>query len=308
MENNITIFKSLKYIEDNINEPIDVADVSNKAGYSVFHFSRMFKKQMGMSIMEYVKQRKLIKASDDILQGMKIIDVTVKYGYESHSGFTRAFKKEFDISPSLLRLFKYQTDYFEGGNSMSHAFMKNTDVHASKEELYNILLNTIKENDLNCNLKEIKKGYEFACKAYNGQLRYSDDEYVTHPINVAILLAEMEANEDTILAGMLCDVLNKTNVTVEDLMNGFPNKVVEILKKVKGFTISSDEISEEVIMVKSAERLHNMRTIDFMDSDKWKQKAKETLEVFSSLINNKNHEKMKAELNDLSMKYIIDTK
>lgn len=304
MEN--IILESLKYIEENINEPMNEAGISSHAGYSEFHFSRIFKKQMGISVMEYVKQRRLIKASDDILQGMKIIDVTVKYGYESHSGFTRAFKNEYGFSPALLRAFRFQADYLKGGNYMSHVFMKSTDIHASKEELYHILVIVMKENKLDCNMEKLAKAYEFACNAYSGLHRYSGDEYVTHPLNVSVLLAEMEADQDTIIAGMMCDVLARTKVTVKDLKKVFSDAAVDIIEKADRFNGNFTDAPEEVILVKLAERLHNMRTLEFMDKDKWKQKAKKTLELISSLSRKINNEKLKAELNDLAIKYYLE--
>ncbi len=78
MELKTIIFDSLKYIERNINEPIMAEDVAQNAGYSLYYFSRMFKKQIGLSIMEYVKDRRLIKASEEIADGKKIIDYCIK--------------------------------------------------------------------------------------------------------------------------------------------------------------------------------------------------------------------------------------
>lgn len=86
---------SLKFIERNINESITAEDVAKNAGYSLYYYSRVFKKQMGLSIMEYVKERRLIRASEGITNGKKIIEVALNYGYQSHSGFTKAFKNKF---------------------------------------------------------------------------------------------------------------------------------------------------------------------------------------------------------------------
>lgn len=200
------IFNSLKYIETNINEPIMAGDIAENAGYSLYHFSRMFKKQMGLSIMEYVKERKLIKASEEIV---------------------------------------------------------------------------------------------------NGRKRYSNDDYVTHPINVAILLSEMEASEDTVIAGLLHDIiLAKANISLEEVGKMFSNRIANIIKGVTEFNGKRDIIDEDVIMVKLSERLHNMRTIEFMDEGRWKEKAKETLEIFLPIAVKMNNEKLIAELNDLSVKYI----
>ncbi|MCQ4921592.1 HD domain-containing protein [Tissierella carlieri] len=299
------IFHSLKYIEENVNESIIIEDVAKNAGYSLYYFSRMFKKQMGLSIMEYVIERRLIKASEEIASGKKIIDVALNYGYQSHSGFTKAFKNKFGFSPVLLRAFSFQINCLGGNCNMGHVFMKNTAVHATKEELYRLLITTIDENILEFDQEKIKKAYEFACRAHNGKKRYSNDDYVTHPINVAILLAEMEASEETVIAGLLHDIISeKANISLEEVKNEFSDGVVNIIKGVTEFNGDSDIIDEDVIMVKLAERLHNMRTIEFMDENCWKEKAKETLEIFLPIAVNLNNEKIMAELNDLSVKYI----
>lgn len=275
------IFNSLKYIEENINEPIMVKDIAKNAGYSLYYFSRMFKKQMGLSIMEYVKERRLIKASEEIANGKKIIDVALDYGYQSHSGFTKAFKNKFGFSPSLLRAFSFQINCLGGNCNMSHVFMKNTAVHATKEELYELLVTTINGNMLEYDQEKIKNAYEFACKAYNGKKRYSGDDYVTHPINVAILLSEMESSEEAVIASLLHDIIfEKTSISLEEVRNEFSEKIIKIITDVAEFNGDENIIDEDVIMVKLADRLHNMRTIEFIDKTRWKEKAKETLDTF----------------------------
>lgn len=256
------IFDSLKYIEININEPMAAEDVAKNAGYSLYYFSRMFKKKMGLSIMEYVKERRLIKASEEIANGEKIVDIALNYGYQSHSGFTKAFKNKFGFSPSLVRAFSFQINCLGGNCNMSHVFMKYTDVHAKKEELYELLITTINENKLEYDHKRIAKAYGLACMAHAGKKRYSDDDYVTHPINVAILLAGMEAGEDIIIAGLLHDIiLENDNTYLEKVRNDFSGRVVDIIKGVIEFSESSETTDEDVIMIKLADRLHNMRTI-----------------------------------------------
>lgn len=305
LELRTVILGSLKYIEKNINEPLIAQDIAKNAGYSLYYFSRMFKKQMGISIMEYVKERKLIKASEEIANGKKIIDAALDYGYQSHSSFTKAFKNKFGFSPTLLRAFRFQINCLGGNCNMSHAFMKSTDVHAAKEDLFEFLVATINENKLECDKQKLKKAYEFACKAHNGKKRYSGDDYVTHPINVAILLSEMEAAEEAVIAGLLHDIiLEKTNISLEEVGNEFSNRIVDIIKGVTYFNENRDIADEDVIMVKLAERLHNMRTIEFMNESRWREKAKETIDIFSPIAAKLNNEKLMAELNDLSVKYI----
>lgn len=305
MELKSIMHNSLKFIEKNINESITIEDVAKDAGYSLYYFSRVFKKQMGLSVMEYVKERRLIKASEEISNGNKIIDAALNYGYQSHSGFTKAFKNKFGFSPALLRALSFQTKCLGGNCNMSHVFMKSTAVHASKEELYKLLVITINDNRLEYEQEKIKKAYELACIAHNGEKRYSGDDYVTHPINVAILLSELGASEEAIIAGLLHDVMQeKSNVSLEEIKKEFSDRIVTIIKNVTKFTGDEAIIDEDVIMVKLAERLHNMRTIEFMDKGRWKEKAKETIDIFSPIAAKLNNEKVMAELNDLSLRYV----
>jgi GTP pyrophosphokinase len=300
-----SVLESLKYIEKYIRESVTAQDVANNAGYSLYYFSRIFKKQMGLSVMEYVKERRLIKASEEIESGKKIIDVALEYGYQSHSGFTKAFKNKFGFSPSLLRAFRFKINYLGGNYSMSHAFIKDTNVHATKEELYEILKITISKNMLEYDREKIKKAYELACKAHNGEKRYSGDDYVTHPINVAILLSEMESSGEAVIAGLLHDIVfENSSISIEEVRSEFSERVVKILTDVAKLNVNQDMTDEDVIMVKLADRLHNMRTIEFMDETRWKEKAKETLDIFSPIAARLNNEKVIAELNDLSVKYI----
>lgn len=299
------MLNSLKFIETNINDSITAEDIAKNAGYSLYYFSRVFKKQMGLSVMEYVKERRLIKASEEISNGKKIIDVALDYGYQSHSGFTKAFKNRFGFSPALLRAFRFQINCLGGNCNMSHVFMKSTEVHATKEELYELLLETINKNMLEYGEEKIKKAYELACIAHNGKKRYSGDDYVTHPINVAILLSEMEASEETVIAGMLHDIIfEKTSLSLEEVRNKFSERIMKIIKDVTEFNGHEDIIDEEVIMIRLADRLHNMRTIEFLDEIRWREKAKETLDIFSPIAAKLNNEKITAELNDLSVRYI----
>ena len=306
MELRTVILDSLKYIEENINEEtIKAEDIAQNAGYSLYYFSRIFKRETGLSIMEYVKERRLIKASEEIASGKKIIDIALNYGYQSHGGFTKAFKNKFGFSPILLRAFNLQINFLGGNHDMKHVFMKSNDIHASKEELYAILTATMNDNMIGYDHEKIKKAYEFACMAHSDKKRYSGDDYVTHPINVAILLAEMEASEDVIIAGLLHDIIiEKTCIPIEEVRKDFSDKIADIILRSVEFDRNDNITDEAVIMVKIADRLHNMRTIKFIDESHWKDKAKETLEIFLPIAAKMNNEKVMAELNDLSVRYI----
>lgn len=120
----------LNYIDENITEDINVSLIAEKAGYSAFHFSRLFSDAIGISPMSYVTWRKLQFAIYDISQGKRIIDVAMEYGFETHGGFTKAFKRCFGFPPSLCYMrvnpsppVKMSIDMlknkFFGGNAMT---------------------------------------------------------------------------------------------------------------------------------------------------------------------------------------------
>lgn len=97
------IVESLIFIDNNLDKPIDLTEVSWHCGYSKYYFARMFKRHMGISVMDYVRKRRLVRASNEIMAGHRIIDVAMNYGYQSHSSFTKAFKQEYGFSPSFLK-------------------------------------------------------------------------------------------------------------------------------------------------------------------------------------------------------------
>jgi GTP pyrophosphokinase len=99
-------------------------------------------------------------------------------------------------------------------------------------------------------------------------------------------------------------VFENSSISIEEVRSEFSERVVKILTDVTKLNVNRDMTDEDVIMVKLADRLHNMRTIEFMDETRWKEKAKETLDIFSPIAARLNNEKVIAELNDLSVKYI----
>ena len=102
--NNIVLEKALDYIDENIEEDITVRMLASMAGYSPFHFGRLFANCIGMTVMAFVTWRKMQFALYDLSQGSKVIDIALKYGFETHAGFTRAFKRCFGYPPSLWYL------------------------------------------------------------------------------------------------------------------------------------------------------------------------------------------------------------
>ena len=90
----------IEFIEKNIKNELSPEVIANECGYSTFHFSRVFNINKGMTLMEYVKKRRLSLAAKDLFSGKKIIDIALEYGFETHNGFSKAFKKEFGFSPT----------------------------------------------------------------------------------------------------------------------------------------------------------------------------------------------------------------
>lgn len=301
MESNI--YEVLKYIEEHLEEQLTTAKLSQIAGYSEYHFIRMFKANMNVTVTEYVIKRILIKASEDILSGEKIIDVAFKYGWQSHSGFTKAFVKEFDFAPSLLKAMKVSIEIFGRENFMSHVFLGSTNIGETKEKLFELLQCKIKENGIEVNEEKLQGTYKIACEAYEGAKRYSGEEYITHLLNVAILLTELGAEENVIYAGMFCDVRKKGVISIENLQSKLDKTIYDIAWQVNNAENLSDA-TDEVIVIKLAERLHNMRTVEFMDESKRREKTKETMDLYMPLARKLNNQKLIDELNDLGMKYV----
>lgn len=170
-------------------------------------------------------------------------------------------------------------------------------------------------------VEKIRVAYNFATKQHEGQYRVSEEPYIIHPLEVAYILADLECDTSTICAALLHDVLEDTSTTEETLKEIFGE---DVLKLVKGVTKldkirfkSNEERQAEnfrkmfiamaqdirVILLKLADRLHNMRTLNYMSQEKQKKIAQETLEIFAPLANRLGIGKIKAELEDLSLRY-----
>lgn len=305
MKSKEVIKQSLQYIEERLDEGLKILDISGEMGYSEAYFSRMFKAEMHMTVMSYVKRRRLIRASDEILQGSRIIDTALRYGWDSHSGFTKAFRSEFGFCPALLKALAISMNYL-GGSGMEHVFLKKTDEHAPKEELLQVLKSELMETGQKVDFAELEGVYQYACKVYNGMKRYSGDEYVTHPLNVAIFLAQMNADIHVVYAGMFCDVQEKTAVTADELKKNLPVKAASLVMRLEKIPDKQETafLDEEAAMIRLAERLHNMRTVEYMPAGVWAEKAKETLDFTMSLAGKIGNRKLLDELNDLALKYI----
>ena len=183
------------------------------------------------------------------------------------------------------------------------------------------LLNMIKQYNYE-ELAVVKKAYEYAKDLHQGQKRQSGEDYITHPLNVAYILAEMKADKDTICAALLHDVLEDTKTTKEEIAENFNVTIANLVDgvtKISKMNFSSKEaqnyantrkiitgITEDVriIIIKLADRLHNMRTLDFKVEFKQKENSLETMEIFVPLAYYIGAYRIKSELEDLSLRYL----
>ena len=183
------------------------------------------------------------------------------------------------------------------------------------------LLDKLKEYNPN-EIEIVKRAYEYAANLHSGQTRQSGEPYISHPLNVAYILAEMHADRDTVCAGLLHDTLEDTNITKEDISHGFNQNIANLVDGVTklskmNFSSKQDQnyantrkiitgITEDVriIIIKLADRLHNMRTLQFKSEFKQKENSIETMEIFVPLAYYIGAYRIKSELEDLSLKYL----
>ena len=168
----------------------------------------------------------------------------------------------------------------------------------------------------------ITKAYNYAKNLHNGQKRQSGEDYIIHPLNVAYILAEMHADRDTICAGLLHDTLEDTNITKDDIAHEFNPTIaylVDGVTKISKMNFSTKEAENyantrkiitslttdvRIIIIKLADRLHNMRTLEFKSEFKQKENALETMEIFVPLAYYIGAYRIKCELEDLAFKYL----
>lgn len=168
----------------------------------------------------------------------------------------------------------------------------------------------------------IREAYYFAEKHHEGQKRNSGEDYIIHPFNVACILAEMNMDVSTIIAGLLHDTIEDTSVTYDDVKEKFGEEVADLVDGVTKLKMLSYQTKQEkqaenirkmvlamakdirVIIVKFADRLHNMRTLEYMTPEKKHDKALETIEIYAPLADRLGMSRVKSELEDLSLRYL----
>ena len=188
--------------------------------------------------------------------------------------------------------------------------------------LYEELIKRVRKYHPSDDISMIEKAFDIAYHAHEGQYRKSGEAYIIHPLWVGIILAELELDKETIVAGILHDVVEDTVMTDEEITKVFGKEVallVDGVTKLGKLSYSSDKLEVQaenlrkmflamakdirVILIKLADRLHNMRTLQFMREEKQMEKAKETLDIYAPLAQRLGISKLKTELDDLALKY-----
>ena len=185
-----------------------------------------------------------------------------------------------------------------------------------------MILEKVRSYQADADLAKIKKAYAYAEKAHRGQVRISGDAYIIHPLNVAYILTGLHLDDETICAALLHDVVEDTCATLEEMDAEFGRNIMELIDGVTKLGrieyMSKEDVKLEnyrkmflamakdirVIMIKLADRLHNMRTLKYMREDKRRRIAKETIEVYAPLANRLGISSIKVELEDLCLRYL----
>ena len=193
------------------------------------------------------------------------------------------------------------------------------DKNVTGEEILDICSAYMSADDL----KLVEKAWHYATDAHSGQFRQSGEPYIIHPLCVAIILADLELDKETIIAGILHDVVEDTIMTLGEVEKEFGAEVallVDGVTKLTQLSWSMDKVEIQaenlrkmflamakdirVILIKLADRLHNMRTLQYMKPEKQKEKARETMDIYAPIAHRLGISKIKVELDDLSLKYL----
>ncbi len=190
---------------------------------------------------------------------------------------------------------------------------------------FSVLVEKVKKYDPNSNIELLEKAYYVSKTAHEGQQRNSGEPYIIHPVEVAVILAEMELDSTALVAALLHDTIEDTTCTYDQLKAQFGAEVADLVDGVTKLTklgklpfTSKEEQQMEnlrkmfvamakdirVIMIKLADRLHNMRTLIYMNEGKQIEKARETLEIYAPLAHRLGISKIKWELEDICLRYL----
>ena len=191
------------------------------------------------------------------------------------------------------------------------------------EELYKELIRAIRAYHPSDDLTMIEKAYQVAKEQHKDQKRKSGEPYIIHPLCVAIILADLQMDKETIAAGLLHDVVEDTGMTLDEITKEFNPDVallVDGVTKLTQLNLNTDKVEMQaenlrkmfvsmakdirVIIIKLADRLHNLRTLEYQTPAKQKEKARESLEIYSPLAERLGISKIKIEMDDLSLKYL----
>src|ERR1700740_2189135 len=184
------------------------------------------------------------------------------------------------------------------------------------------LMKRLQENRPQDDLTIVKKAYDYSLKNHEGQSRASGEPYLVHPLEVALVLAEMKMDPVAIAAGLLHDSVEDTSVTIADITTEFGEQVAHIVEGVTkiskiDFATREEQQAENlrkmmlamvddirVVLIKLADRLHNMRTLEHLDPDRQQKIAKETLEIYGPIAHRLGMGKIRGELEDLGFRYL----
>lgn len=200
--------------------------------------------------------------------------------------------------------------------------VKDVEDYQNPELLYKSLIKRVRKYHPSADVSMIEKAYHIARDAHKGQTRKSGEEYIIHPLWVGIILAQLEMDKETIVAGILHDVVEDTVMTDEEIRQEFGDEVallVDGVTKLGQLSYSADKLEVQaenlrkmflamakdirVIIIKLADRLHNMRTLQYMRPEKQLEKAKETMDIYAPIAQRLGISKIKTELDDLALKY-----
>ena len=216
-----------------------------------------------------------------------------------------------------------QTDLANMYKKKDHRALSTPEDFTEPEVLYRKLLASVKAYHPSADLSMIEKAYQIASEAHKDQRRKSGEPYIIHPLCVAIILAELELDKETIVAGLLHDVVEDTVLTTEQITELFSEEIsllVDGVTKLTQLNYSADKVELQaenlrkmflamakdirVILIKLADRLHNMRTLKYMKPEKQREKARETMDIYAPIAQRLGISKIKIELDDLSLKYL----